>query len=130
MTDQEFLECFESCSLDKEDFHHNNHVRLAWIYLRRFPALEALSRFSEGLKRFARSLGKEGLYHETITWGYMLLIRERIARSPMEESWEEFARANPDILNWRESVLKLYYRDETLKSDLARRVFVFPDKQG
>jgi hypothetical protein len=128
MTDQEFLERFESCSLDKEDFHHKDHVRLAWIYLSRFPVLEALSRFSEGLKRFAQSLGKEGLYHETITWSYLLLIRERIARAQAEESWEEFARTNSDILNWRESVLKLYYRDETLKSDLARRVFIFPDK--
>jgi len=128
MTDQEFLERFESCSLDKEDFHHKDHVRLAWIYLSRFPVLEALSRFSEGLKRFAHSLGKEGLYHETITWSYLLLIRERIARAQDEESWEEFARANSDILDWRESVLKLYYRDETLKSDLARRVFVLPDK--
>jgi hypothetical protein len=128
MTDQEFLERFESCSLDKEDFHHKDHVRLAWIYLSRFPVLEALSRFSDGLKRFAQSLGKEGLYHETITWSYLLLIRERIARAQAEESWEEFARANSDILDWRESVLKLYYRDETLKSDLARRVFVFPDK--
>jgi hypothetical protein len=128
MTDQEFLERFESCSLDKGDFHHKDHVRLAWIYLSRFPVLEALSRFSEGLKRFAQSLGKEGLYHETITWSYLLLIRERIARAQAEESWEEFARTNSDILNWRESVLKLYYRDETLKSDLARRVFIFPDK--
>lgn len=128
MTDHEFLERFESCSLDKEEFHHKDHVRLAWIYLSRFPVLEALSRFSDGLKRFAQSLGKEGLYHETITWSYLLLIRERIARAQAEESWEEFARANSDILDWRESVLKLYYRDETLKSDLARRVFVFPDK--
>jgi hypothetical protein len=31
-------------------------------------------------------------------------------------------------LNWKDNVLKEYYRDETLSSDLARNTFLFPDK--
>ena len=43
-------------------------------------------------------------------------------------SWEEFAVANADLLTWRDPVLRSYYRDETLRSDFARRVFLLPDR--
>lgn len=43
-------------------------------------------------------------------------------------SWEEFALRNPDLLRWQPSVLDRYYVPGTLRSELARRVFVFPDR--
>jgi hypothetical protein len=127
MTDADFLRRFEDSTLPTSDFHHRDHVRLAWLYLRRYSALEALARFVEGLRRFAAANGKPGLYHETITWAYLLLIHERMARTEAE-TWEEFAQANPDLLTWNPSVLDRYYEKETLGSELARRVFVLPDR--
>lgn len=126
MNDDQLLTAFESCTLDPNDFPHREHVHLAWIYFRREPPLRAITAFCEGLKKFATSLGKEGLYHETITWAYLLLIRDRIARTPTER-WEEFAGKNSDLLTWKPSILDRYYRPETLHSDLARREFLFPD---
>lgn len=121
-----FVKRFEECSL--EEFHHPDHVRLAWLYLRRFPTEEALSRFSRGLRRFAASKGASGKYHETITWAYLLLIRQRMEESVRGHDWEGFRQLNPDLLNWQPSVLERFYRAETLASDLARRVFVLPDR--
>jgi hypothetical protein len=81
---------------------------------------------------FAAANGKPNLYHETITWAFLFLIRERMARyserTGTQPSWSEFARANPDLLSWKDSVLKLYYSDEMLSSELARKTFVFPDR--
>ena len=59
---------------------HRAHVRLAWLYLREDSLLDALTRFVEGLKRYAGSLGASTKYHETITWAYLFLIHERMAR--------------------------------------------------
>jgi hypothetical protein len=42
-------------------------VKLVWLYLQRYPLLETLARFSEGIKRFAGAHGKSNHYHETIT---------------------------------------------------------------
>jgi len=112
------------------DFHHADHVRVAFAYVSRFPFLEAVERFSAALKRFAISKGKPNLYHETITWAYLFLIRERIARSGRTQSWEEFAERNPDLLIWKGGVLATLYRQETLDSDLARHNFVLPDGGG
>jgi hypothetical protein len=129
MTDAEFLTSFEACTLPNSAFHHRDHVRLAWLYLRRHTPLEALARFAEGLKRFATANGHPGLYHETITWAYLLLIRERMERGGAGD-FEEFAAMNPDLLTWKPSVLDRYYAPETLGSELARRVFVMPDRAG
>jgi hypothetical protein len=127
MSDDEFVASFENCSLANEAFHHADHVRMAYLYLCRYPAMEALQRFSTSLIRFDTAHGKPRLYHETITWAFLFLIRERMARTGYGQSWEEFAGGNADLLNWKENVLKKYYRAETLSSELARNTFLFPD---
>ena len=126
MSDEQFIEDFENCTLPASSFHHQHHVKMVWLYLQRYPVLETLTRFTENLKRFAAANGKPNLYHETITWAYVFLIHERMKRNS-DENWEEFAGRNPDLLNWKSSVLKSLYRDETLQSDLARVMFLFPD---
>ena len=103
MDDEEFIEQFETCTLPKECFHHRDHIRLTWLYLHRHSVIEALTMVSEGIKKFASSHGKADRYHETITWAYVFLIHERIARAGREQTWEEFAGANLDLLDWEDS---------------------------
>jgi len=126
--DDEFIASFEDGSLATESFHHCDHVRMAYLYLCRYPALEALQRFSASLLNFAVTKGKPHLYHETITWAFLLLIRERMARAGCRQTWTQFAAHNPDLLTWKDNVLKKYYHVETLSSDLAKSTFLFPDK--
>jgi len=128
MTGDELIEQFERGATAADSFHHADHVRLAFEYLRRFTALEALALFSAALKRFAAAQGKAQRYHETITWAYLLLIRERRARAGCAQTWEEFAERNADLLVWKGGVLTTLYRRETLDSDLARQTFVLPDQ--
>jgi hypothetical protein len=128
MNDRDFADAFERCTLPNGSFHHRDHVRMAWIYLRHLPLLDALARFTTSLRRFASANGHPEIYHATITWAYLLLTHERIERAPATD-WESFASANPDLLTWRPSLLDRYYEPETLASDLARRVFVMPDSR-
>ena len=111
-----------------ESFPHHEHVRAAWLYLKRSSALGAIDEFAQTLRRFAAAKGAHGLYHETITWAFVLLINERMERHGRELDWPAFCRANPDLLCYRPSPLGRYYRLETLESELARRVFVLPDQ--
>jgi hypothetical protein len=127
MTGDELITQFESGATAAENFHHADHVRLAFEYLCRYTVLEALEKFSAALQRFAAAQGKAQLYHETITWAYLLLIRERVARAGRALTWEEFAERNSDLLVWKGGVLTTLYRQETLDSELARQTFVLPD---
>ena len=126
MTNEELIHHFESDTLPGS-FHHADHVRLAFAYLSRYPVLQALEKFAEALKRYAAARGKTQLYNETVTHAYFFLIRERMARVGADE-WNEFARQNADLLTWKDGILTRYYEESTLQSDLARSVFVFPDK--
>ncbi|MGC1414909.1 MAG: hypothetical protein WA817_06495 [Candidatus Acidiferrum sp.] len=128
MTEQEWMERFEEATLPNGSFHHADHVKMAFLYLRRYPPIGALERFSSALSRFAAAHGKPELYNETITWAFLLLIRERMARASCDQAWAEFSAANADLLDWNDNILKRYYRPETLRSGLAKRVFLFPDK--
>ena len=147
MTNKELIHSFETDSLPQGSFHHADHVHLAFAYLSEYPVLEALDKFATALKRYAAARGKSQLYHATITHAYFFLIRERMARIAAEncsiqdcpsqhypskdcssKDWDDFARRNPDLFAWKDGVLARYYQQATLESDLARTVFLFPDK--
>jgi hypothetical protein len=144
--DADFIAAFESCTLPAAQFHHRDHVRLAFLYLRRHSPLEALARFTTGLQRYAATLGATTLYHETITWAYLLLIHERMQHDRTQHErmqhdrtqhermqrdpggdFETFAQDHADLFARQPSVLERYYLPETLTSELARRTFLFPD---
>ena len=128
MSGDTLIQQFEDGATPAHTFHHCDHVRLAFEYLCRYSVLEALPRFSSALQRFAAAQGKAKRYHETVTWAYMFLIRERLVRDGTGRTWEEFSRCNPDLLVWKGGVLATLYRQETLDSDLARHTFVLPDR--
>jgi hypothetical protein len=128
MTDLELMERFEDGTLPIEAFHHEEHVRVAFSYLSKYSVLDSLERFSGSLRRFAERHGKTGLYHETITWAYVLLIRERMARVGQPQTWAEFKVRNADLWDGKTGILKKYYRAETLTSELAKNTFLLPDK--
>jgi len=136
LSDDDFIAQLEACTLPEDAFHHSDHLHAAWLYLIRFPATEAIAKFSKALRAYAVSLGKADRYHETITWSYLLLLNERIRRSDPEPdgclntsvSWQQFVAANPDLFDWNHSILLRYYLPETLSSNLARRVFLMPDR--
>lgn len=126
MTNRELIRLFETDSLPHE-FRHADHVRVAFAYLQEYPTLDAIEKFACALKAFAASHGKPNLYHETITCAYCFLIRERMVRGATE-TWDEFEEQNRDLLVSKDAVLARYYTSATLQSDLARSVFVLPDR--
>jgi hypothetical protein len=127
MDERELFDRFVDTSLPAEQFHHPQHVHVAWLFVRKYGMPSALAEFTAAIRRFADAKGATGLYHETITWAFLLLIADRQARTPAE-TWEEFEQANQDLLTWKPSILDRYYSKELLASDLARKSFLMPDK--
>jgi hypothetical protein len=124
--DREFIAAFEACTLPAHHFHHRDHVRLAFLYLRDGTLLDTLTRYSDGIRRYAGSLGAGARYHETITWAFLFLIHERMQRASYA-TFDDFAAANEDLFG---PILERYYSKETLGSELARKAFVLPDRQN
>lgn len=128
LSDDGLLAAFGGKGFAPGSFRHRHHVRLAWAWLERRPLPAVLGGMADGLRRLAAAAGKPGLYHETLTWAYVLLVNQRRAAAGAED-WAAFAARNPDLLEWSPSVLeRLYYRGDTLWSERARRTFVLPDR--
>jgi hypothetical protein len=129
MQDDELLSKFEDTSLPLSVLRHEKHVRIAFLYLQRYPLLEVLARFPVALQRYAAAHGKNGLYHQTISWAFLFIVHERMAAAgTAAQTWDEFKARNGDLLQGSKSTLAKYYRDETIASPAAREHFVMPDR--
>lgn len=122
MTDEKLLAALEDASLPDADFRHRDHLRAAYLYLRRDDFAEAVGTMSAALRRFAASRGKAERYHETVTIAFLALINERLASSGDPGSFDAFVARHPEIAE--RDLLARYYRPETLASENARRSFV------
>lgn len=121
MNDVTFLAALEDTSLPDHAFRHRDHLRAAYLYLRRDGFAGAVVAMSAALRRFAASRGKADRYHETVTIASLALVNERLA-SGDPGSFEAFLSQHPEIAE--RDLLQCYYRPETLSSERARRTFV------
>lgn len=78
MRDAELFEAFRSCTIAKRAWHHQAHVRVAYLHLRRYPFPTAVEKLGAGIRKLNLVLGvQDGLtmgYHETLTWAFMCAI--------------------------------------------------------
>lgn len=126
ITDDELLQQIEDGRLPLDRFGHAEHVRLAWLYLRRYPLLQAIARFRTTLQAFAAVHGKHGLYHETVTLAFLLLIHERMSEGPRDQPWADFSARHADLLAWPDNPIFDDYPRDVLADPVARERFVVP----
>jgi hypothetical protein len=122
VTDDEFIRAFERCEISNADFRHRDHVRLAWLYLRRYGA-EADGRMVAGIQRFAAHHGKLAKYHHTMTIAWMRLV----APAANMGRFEDVIALFPRLLD--KNYLREFYSEALLSTDAARENFTEPDKQ-
>ena len=124
MTDAEFLRALETCVLPESEFKHADHLRAAYLYLQEADFVRALERTRGAIRNYATHLGKPDRYHETITVAYVALIQQHIFERGNGGSWVAFARDNSEL--FQSGLLRRYYPQAQLESDMARRVFLLP----
>ncbi|HEY1382729.1 MAG TPA: hypothetical protein VGF43_03895 [Dongiaceae bacterium] len=132
MNCDELIEALEACSIPAAAFDHRAHVQAGFTYLQRHGYAGALGAMAQSLRRFAAHHGKAGLYHETITAAFLALIHERMAEDLValggdftrHLDWDRFAARHPDL--FAKDLIGRYYDRDTLRSDIARRLFVLP----
>lgn len=98
-SDAEFISAVENCTLPGECFHHADHVRLAWLYIRGYGEAEATERIAQTIRRFASHHGSPQKYDDSHTRAWMRRVAEAVLQSPEFTTFEEFAARNQDLLN-------------------------------
>jgi len=118
---------FEDHCLDPAGFKHREHVIVAYLMLRKYDFPEAVSRYTGNVRAIATRAGAASKFNMTITIAFISLIAERM-QTASHHSVKDFLTRNHDLL--RSDLLKKWYSDERLQSELARHSFLMPDIGG
>lgn len=95
MTDDEFLRAFFSLTLPGSGLHHRDHLRLAWLEVRRHGGVSALDLVSGGIRRFAAAHGQGSRYHETLTAFWVRIVAHAVRRHPEIDDFDRFLEVHP-----------------------------------
>jgi hypothetical protein len=129
MDDVTFLKLFETCTLPQTQFHHREHLKVAYIYLRRHGLAEALDKVRAGINAINTAHrvpdAPDRGYHETITQAWVRLVDVTLREYGPAETADGFLDQHPQLLE--KKALRLFYSKELMMSPKAKAEFVEPD---
>lgn len=128
MTDNDFVTAFLTGSLPPTQFHHRDHLRLAWVLVRLTGEDEATRRITSGIRYFATMHGQAEKYHETMTRFWVRIVAHAVAAQPTITTFDVFLAACPFLLE--KDLPYRHWRRETMLSPDARARWVEPDLQA
>ena len=132
LPDDEFLRRFEDCTLPYENWTHRSHIRVAYLYLSRYPYPEAVEHVRAAIQRFNHAKGvpegpTEG-YNETTTQAFLRLVASTMAVYggvlPTPDS-QSFCDTHSQLL--QKHLLRLFYSPERRLDPRGKHAFLEPD---
>jgi hypothetical protein len=125
MTDDDFLRSFFDASLPNSSFHHRDHLRLAWLVIRRDGAGAAEDVVTAGIRRFATAHGHGDRYHETLTLFWVRLVAHAMQAASSAIAFENTLDAHPMLLD--PHLPLRHWSREVLFAPEARSNWIAPD---
>jgi len=129
MNDKEFLRQFEAAIIPASQWHHREHIRVAYLYLTRFQQSIAIERIISGIKalntaqKVPDSIDRG--YHDTITQAWIRLVQCTLDEFGPAESADAFMDKQTQLLSKR--ALLFFYSRERIMSAEAKASFIEPD---
>jgi hypothetical protein len=122
--DEAFLAAFEAGRIANQSFHHRDHLRLAWIQIRRLGLEQASEAVAAAIRRFASDHGRADRYHDTMTRFWLQLVALGINRHP-RLGFDDLLAAEPHLLD--KNLPFFHWSRDRMGTDEARRQWVEPD---
>jgi len=127
--DRSLWEMFDRGLIPCDQWHHKDHIRVAYLCLRRYPYDAAMSHFRAKIIALNAAhkvpdLPNRG-YHETMTQAWLKLVYVTLCEYGPSETSESFYDQHPELSH--KATLRLFYSRELLTSPRAKAEFVEPD---
>ena len=123
--DDEFLLAFFGLTLPNSEFHHRDHVRLAWLAVRRHGVGAAEEFVTKGIQRFAEHHSHGAAYHDTMTRFWVRLVAHAVSHRLEIADFDDFLAAYPLLLD-KNTPLRHWSR-EAMFAPEARAAWRDPD---
>lgn len=125
MDDDTFARAFFDGTLPPSQFHHREHLRLAWVVIRRHGLAPANAMIAQGIRHYAAAHGQTSLYHDTLTQFWIGLVGHLTQEHPEITDFATFLASFPLLLD--KGLPARHWQPETLWSSAARARWVAPD---
>ncbi len=129
MTDAEFLQQFESLTLPLAQWHHRDHLRVAYLYLTQNDFETAARKVTTGIRAHNAAHGivdtPTSGYHETQTLLWLHLVAATLAQYGPGEGVDDFLNFHSQLFT--QKIHRFYYSKALYTSPEARARFVPPD---
>ncbi len=141
MTDLELWSAFHARTLPAKDWTHEAHLRIAYLYMRRYEIDEAHLLFRIHLIRLNMfhevPESKDRGYHDTLTRGWLILVADAIRGDGQKVGEDEagapgagtesldFLASHPEFQNRK--IMLNHFTRERINSVEARARWVDPD---
>jgi hypothetical protein len=125
LSDDDFVQAFLSGALTPAEFHHRDHLWLAWCLVRQRGMESATHTITAGIRTFATRHGQAGKYHETMTRFWVRLVGHMVEVHPDITAFATFLATFPQLLD--KDLPYRHWRRETMAGATARTEWVEPD---
>jgi hypothetical protein len=125
MTDQPFVHAWLRAKLAAGDFHHRDHLRLAWMLLDEHGPERAGDVLAGLLRDVAEAHGQPERYHETLTRFWLQVVIHVRERRPDLADLDAAASALPLLLD--KDLPFRHWSRPAMATEAARRGWLEPD---
>ncbi|MPR35120.1 hypothetical protein [Salmonirosea aquatica] len=126
LSDREFAQQFENCSLDPALFTHEAHLRLAWIHVTQYGVETAILNVTKQLVQYVAFLGASAKYNHTLTIASVKAVNHFINKSSAD-TFKDFIAEFPRLKSNFKELINTHYSGDIFNSSLAKQEFIEPD---
>lgn len=126
MNNADFAAAFESGAFPPQEFNHEAHIKLAWIYLGLFDEKTAISKTCEAIKNYDQLHGDGTKYHVTLTVASVKVVHHFRQKSNAT-TFEKFVAEYPKLVTSFKELLFQHYDKSVLTDPKAKTAYLQPD---
>ena len=126
LSDSEFAQQFEVCTLNPTLFTHEAHLRLAWIHVKQYGVVEAVQHICPQIAGYDRVFGDGTKYHQTVTIASLQVI-DHFIRKSKSATFADFMIEFPRLRTHFREILAQHYSIDIFKDARAKTQYIEPD---
>lgn len=126
LSDKEFVQQFNDCTLNPEIFSHEAHLRLAWINIHQYGIEQAETNIQYQLQQFVAFVGVKDKYNTTLTIAAIKAVFHFMLKS-QSNNFKDFIVEFPQLKNNFKGLMSSHYSFDIYHAAAAKNNYLAPD---
>ena len=126
LSDEEFETQFANCTLDPKLFSHEAHLRLTWLYIKKYGLVKAEGMIIEQLTAYVKSLGATEKFNLTLTIAAIKAVHHFMTHIDVP-NFNEFIDQGSQLKTAFKELINSHYSFDVFQSEEAKTKFIAPD---